>query len=108
MKRRHMGSEEVPLASGIDQGDRKRGHSARELEFVLCEGQAEIPCRISFDALRRRAGVVELSLDRARRLLRCYRREIERIALVHYIGGALRGGMVIIEERDIGAAARRH
>ena len=77
-------------------------HDRREvLDFVLREGQLEIRCRVSFDALRRQAGVAEINRERAQRLLKWYRRKIERIALARYAAGELRDGIVVIDRDDI-------
>ena len=73
------------------------------VDFVLREGQNEIPCRISFAALRRQAGADELSRERAERILNWYRLQIERIALARYAVGDLENGMVIIDAGDIGS-----
>jgi hypothetical protein len=79
----------------------------RSLEFVLREGQTEIRCRISFEALRRQAGADELSLDRAERLLRWYLPEIERIALARYACGDFSNDVVTIDTDDIGSPLGR-
>ena len=73
------------------------------IDFVFREGQLEIHCRVSFDALRRQAGVVEVDRERAQRLLSWYRPKIERIALAHYAAGDLLDGVVTIGSDDIAA-----
>jgi len=78
------------------------------LDFVFREGLVEIRCRVSYDALRRQAGVAEVNGDRARRLLNWYRRKLERIALAHYAAGDVRQGVVVIDSDDIVAPADRH
>lgn len=73
------------------------------IDFVLREGETEIPCRVSFEALSRQAGADALSRDRAERLFRWYREEIERIALARYAVGDFSGGVVTIDTDDIGS-----
>lgn len=80
----------------------------RTIDFVLREGQTEIPCRISFEALGRQAGADELSWERAARLLQWYRREIERIALARYAVGRFTNGVVTIDVDDIGSPLGGH
>jgi uncharacterized protein DUF1488 len=77
------------------------------IEFVLREGQIEIRCSVSYDALRRQAGVVELNEERARRLFNWYRHQLERIALARYAAGDFRGGEVVIDRDDIAPLANR-
>jgi Protein of unknown function (DUF1488) len=77
------------------------------IHFVLREGQTEIPCRISFEALRRQAGTRDLSREGAVRLLRWHRREIERIALARYAAGDFKNGIVTIDVDDIGLSPAR-
>ena len=77
------------------------------IDFVLREGQAVIPCRISFEALRRQAGARDLSREGAERLLRWHRREIERIALGRYAAGDFTNGIVTIDVDDIGSSPAR-
>jgi hypothetical protein len=79
----------------------------RAIDFVLRDGEAEIPCRISFDALGRHAGADELSWPRAARLLHWYRREIERIALARHAVGNFANGVVTIDVDDIGSPLGR-
>ena len=85
----------------------KASDHERSLEFFLREGQIEIRCRISFEALRRQAGADELSLERAERLLRWYLPEIERIALARYACGDFANGIVTIDTEDIGSPLGR-
>jgi hypothetical protein len=73
------------------------------IDFVVREGQTEISCRISFDTLRRQAGVDELSPERAERLLNRYRHEFECIALARYAVGDFANGVVTIDSDDIGS-----
>ena len=80
-----------------------RDQGSDAIDFVFHEGQIEIHCRISFDALRRQAGVAELNRQRAQRLLNWYRPKIERIALAHYAAGDLCDGVVTIDTDDIAA-----
>ena len=77
------------------------------IDFVLREGQTEIPCRISFEALRRQAGGHDLSRKGAERFLRWHRREIERIALARYAAGDFTNGIVTIDVDDIGSSPAR-
>lgn len=77
------------------------------IDFVVRDGQAEIPCRISFDALGRHAGADELSWPRAARLLHWYRHEIDRIALARYATGNFADGIVTIDVDDIGSPLGR-
>jgi Protein of unknown function (DUF1488) len=79
----------------------------RTVDFLLRDGQAEIPCRISFDALGRHAGVSELSWPRAARLLHWYRWEIDRIALARYAAEDFADGIVSIDVDDIGSPLGR-
>lgn len=79
----------------------------RTIDFVVRDGQAEIPCRISFDALGRHAGADELSWPRAARLLHWYRHEIDRIALALYAAGDFADGVVTIDADDIGSPLGR-
>ena len=83
--------------------------STREqtIDFVLREGEIEIPCRISFEALRRQAGADVLSAERAERLFHWYRSEIERIALARYAIGDFTNGIVTIDPDDIGSPLGR-
>jgi hypothetical protein len=77
------------------------------INFVLREGHTEIPCRISFEGLRRQAGVEERSPERAERLLNRYRQEIKRIALARYAAGDFTNGVVAIDVDDIGSPLGR-
>jgi hypothetical protein len=79
--------------------------SGGAVDFLLREGQLEIPCRVSFEALKRRAGVFELSSARANRLFNWYRDELERIALSRYAAGDFRSGIVTIDTTDIPSPA---
>ena len=78
------------------------------LDFVLHEGPLEIRCRVSYDALRRQAGVFEIDGSRARRLFNWYRPNFERIALALYAAGDVHHGIVTIDFDDIFAPADRH
>ena len=79
--------------------------SAGAVNFSLREGEVEIPCRISFEALKRHAGVFELPFSRADRLFNWYRDQIERIALARYSAGDFSDGVVSIDTTDIGSPA---
>jgi hypothetical protein len=74
----------------------------QSIDFVLREGETEIPCRISLEALSRQAGASALSRERAERLLQWYRQEIERIAFARYAAGDFSDGVVMIDIDDIG------
>ena len=74
---------------------------APTINFVLREGQIEIPCRISYEALRRQAGADEWSSERSEQLLNWYRQEIEHIALARYAAGDFADGVVTIDLDDI-------
>jgi len=80
---------------------------APTINFVLREGQTQIPCRISYEALRRQAGVDELSSERAEELLNWYRQEIEHIALARYAAGDFVDGVVTIDLDDFGSPLER-
>ena len=75
------------------------------IDFVLREGQLEIRCSVSYDALRRQAGVAEMNGERARRLFNWYRDKLERIALARYAAGDFREGIVNIDPDDIAVPA---
>ena len=85
------------------EGVPKPGRKA--VEFVLREGQIEIRCSVSYDALRRQAGVVELNEERAQRLFNWYRHQLERIALARYAAGDFRDGEVAIDRDDVAPLA---
>ena len=89
----------------ICDGVPKLGREATE--FVVREGQIEICCSVSYDALRRQAGVVELDEERARRLVNWYRHQLGRIALARYAAGDFRGGKVLIDRDDIAPPVNR-
>lgn len=93
------------MASRFAPGDPTGEDSDQGLDFLLHEGPANIICRISFEALRRQAGVAELSAERAERLFNWFRPEIERIALARYAAGDFSDGIVTIDANDIGSPA---
>jgi hypothetical protein len=78
----------------------------QSIDFVLREGETEIPCRISLEALGRQAGAGALSRERAERLLQWYRQEIERVAFARYAAGDFSDGVVMIDIDDIGTPPR--
>jgi len=75
--------------------------SSEAIDFVLREGEIEIRCSVSYDALRRQAGVAEMTGERAHRLFNWYREKLERIALARYAAGDFREGVVNIDPDDI-------
>ena len=81
--------------------------SHEAIEFTLQEGVIKIRCSVSYDALRRQAGVVHLNDTRAHRLLNWYRNKFERIALARYAAGDFREGIVTIDCDDIGSPGDR-
>jgi hypothetical protein len=91
------------MAPKLPPRERTSEWSGGAVDFLLHEGKVDIPCRISFDALKRHAGVSGLPLGRADRLFNWHRGEIERIALARYCAGDFSDGMVSIDTTDIGS-----
>jgi len=94
--------QEMPVVEGVSPQE------CEAIDFVLREGRLEIRCSVSYDALRRQAGVAEINEVRARRLFNWYRDKLERIALARYCVGDFRGGVVNINSDDIVVPADRH
>jgi len=81
--------------------DRSVDPLSRIVRFVLRDGDAEIRCCISFEALQRLARVTGQVAEIAEQLFDRHHRDIELIALTRYAAGDFADGVVRIDVNDL-------
>ena len=81
--------------------DRTADPLSRTVQFVLRDGDAEIRCCITFEALQRLARVAGQATEIAEQLFDRHHRDIELMALTRYAAGDFAGGVVRIDVNDL-------
>jgi hypothetical protein len=81
--------------------DRTADPLSRTVQFVLRDGDAEIRCCITFEALQRLARVSGQAAEIAEQLFDRHHRDIELMALTRYAAGDFAGGVVRLDVNDL-------
>jgi len=81
--------------------DRNADPLSRTVQFVLRDGDAEIRCSITFEALQRLARVKGQAAELAEQLFDRHHRDIALMALTRYAAGDFAGGVVRIDVNDL-------
>jgi len=89
------------MSHGAGSMDRTADGETQSVNFVLRHRHAQIPCRISFGALRRIARVAIERAEIAEQIFDRHRQDIEMLALAAYAAGDFAGGIVAIDEDNL-------